>query len=53
MTRGDLLPAALVVLIALTSAQTRSDPPVESCDSTDGPQFACWLKTATDVPAGP
>jgi len=34
-----LIPAALVALLALTSAQQDSACPA----GTDGPQFACWL----------
>lgn len=33
-----LIPAALVVLLALTSGEP------SPCASTDGPQFACWLE---------
>lgn len=50
--RRELLPALLVVVIALTGAQARSSPPVESCESTDGPQFACWLDRAQRAPDG-
>lgn len=41
MALADLVPAALVVVLALTSATPA--PPAE-CADIDGPQFRCWLQ---------
>jgi hypothetical protein len=40
MRPRDLAPAALVVVLALTSAHPRPDP----CADTDSAQFRCWLE---------
>lgn len=53
MSRRDLVPAAVVVALALTgvrSGDTRDQPDSPdrtphrnpACDSSDGPQFRCW-----------
>ena len=51
MRSRDLIPAALVVVIAVTSADNDPRPArdvsgirVPTCDNTDAPQFKCWLE---------
>lgn len=41
MSKGDLIPALVVVVCGVAGGLTHRDNP---CLDTDGPQYACWLQ---------